>query len=57
MWRAICCLAPCPTSHVRVKDDGTSFKELGADCQVDSKEVDCACCTCCGPVACGDLVR
>ena len=46
-----------PDEVCQLKDDAMSLKELGADCQVDSKEVDCACCTCCGPIACGDLVR
>ena len=30
------------------------LEELGADCQ-DGGTVDCACCTCCGEEACGDL--
>jgi hypothetical protein len=49
-------LGAMPEEVCVVKNNAMLLQILGADCQVDSTEVDCACCTCCGPIGCSDLV-
>ncbi len=49
-------LGAMPEEVCVVKNNAMLLQILGADCQVDSTDVDCACCTCCGPIGCSDLV-